>query len=550
MLDNLFIKNYALINELDINLSNKLNIITGETGAGKSIILGALGLILGKRADVKSILNNDKKAIIEATFKLDSLNNTIHKALKEEEISISDTLTIRKEILPSGKSRNYLNDESVTANILKKIAPTLLHIHQQFDSSQLDNPNYQLEYIDLYAGNQKLYTSYKEQYKKYKATVAERETLEATFNKNNKELEFLKFQLDELSTLQLDEDEQSTLETELSTLKNVENIQTAFTFCNQSLDSDDGVLEKLKAIQKQLRGTIALSDEYNSLYNRLEQSTIDLEELANESLNIAEQVEKNDERSHQIEQRLNLIYQLTAKHKVNNSNDLITLHNELDSKINNIDAHDTRLAELAKQEEKELATLKHKGAKLSKARTQVFKKIETATIASLKELAIPNAEFKIEHHQADVQKTGIDEIRFLFNANKGGQLQTLKQAASGGERSRISLCLTSLIAGKAAMPSIIFDEIDTGVSGNVAKKMGEILNQLAQKHQVITITHTPQVASRGDQHFVVYKEDIDNRTVSKIKKLSKEARVQELAIMLSEAPPSSAAKENAKELLQ
>lgn len=549
MLNKLTVKNYAIIQDLEIDFDPGLIILTGETGSGKSILLGALGLILGHRADTKVVYDQNEKCIVEAEFNIKSYGLT--SFFEEYELDHEDLTIIRREINPSGKTRAFINDTPVTLNILQELSGRLIDLHQQFDTLSISKERFQLDILDAIAGHQKLLKSYHTKYQEYQRDKIELQALKDKQANAIKEKEFLQFQYDELIQASLVADEESSLENEQNMLANAEDIKKQAGFCfNLLSDSEYAATSQLQEALTALAPLTKVHQAVQSLYDRLDSIQIELEDITSELEEVFEQTEYDPERLMEVEARLDIIYRLQKKHQVATVNELIDIQEKLGNSIEDFSNLDESIQDLEKKVNAQQKELENIAEKLHKGRKEAAPKIENDVHQLLAKVNMQNAQLQVEcKKQSTLGPNGNDSIKFLFAANKGSRFQEIKDVASGGEMSRLALCIKSIIGDALALPTMIFDEIDTGVSGQVALQMSEILKKLSGGHQVVTITHTPQVAAKANQHFVVYKEDLPDRTYTRIKPLNEEERIHEIAVMLSTNPPSAAAINNAKELI-
>ncbi len=549
MIQRILISNYALIESVEIQFSDQLTIITGETGAGKSILLGALGLVMGKRADSKVLFNLDKKCVVEAHFNIK--NYTLKPFFEAHDIDYEEELIIRRELTPSGKSRAFVNDTPTTLNVLKALSNSLIDLHQQFDTQDINNVSFQLRMIDALAGNDKRLNKYTTLYKRYQTNRQHLKKLTEKQESANKELDFLHFQLEEFSTAGLTAGEQKALETEQKTLSSAEEIKSALTSAKQLLsESDYSILNQLAEITNSLNGLSHLNDTLKNLSERLNSTVFELEDLSNEIVNIEEKTEYNEERIAELTERLDLIYKLQTKHQVTTIEQLLDIQTAIQKQVTDAGDLYQEIETLQTVIDEQEDILYQQAEQLTEKRKAVIPKFEKSVQQLLKQLSMENAQLKVEVKELDsLINSGIDAINFLFSANAGGRLESIKQVASGGEMSRLALCTKSLVADAIPLPTLIYDEIDAGVSGNVALEMGNILNDLASRHQVISITHTPQIAGRADKHYLVYKETVNGKTNTNLKVLSKQEKITEIATMISGSPPTDAALSTAKELL-
>lgn len=550
MLQSLKIVNYALINQIEIDFRDGFTIITGETGAGKSILLGALSLILGNRADTSILKDNTGKCIIEGVF--DIKKYKLHHFFDDNELDYENTTILRREISQSGKSRAFINDTPVNLNLLKSIGNQLIDIHSQHENLYLSDSDFQLDIIDSYAKNKNEYENYLNKYYEYQKIKKQFKKAESEATALKNEAEYIRFQFEQLDSAKLINGEYEELENELKTLNHTEEIKlnlnkSAFLLTeNEEFNILANLKEAVNSIEK-IKNYFEQGDEIST---RLNSSYIELEDLTNEIEQINNKLEFSPDRLEFINERISSLNDLIKKHQVANIQELIKKRDELDIKLNafyNLDDSLNELKEYLDNCEKELQKL---AQQLSKTRTSVIPKIETEISKLLHQLGMPNAVFKIEQFEKQqFENKGIDEIQFLFSANKNIAIQELTKVASGGELSRLMLSLKSVLSQSKSLPTIIFDEIDTGVSGEIADKMANIFIKMAKKMQVINITHLPQIAAKGDHHFKVYKIENNKTTQSNIRLLTKDERLNEIAKMLSGENLSDAAMQNAKELL-
>jgi DNA repair protein RecN (Recombination protein N) len=549
MITRLYIQNYAIIDNLDVRFSQNLTIITGETGAGKSIMLGALGLIMGKRADTKALYNDQEKCVVEAWFEIKAYD--LKAFFDENDLDYEDQISIRREITPAGKSRAFVNDTPVNLETLQTLTAQLIEVHQQFDTLDVQRPDFQLKVIDALASNKELLKTYKEGFALYKSDVKKLDALKERNANGNKESEYLKFQWEELSLAQLKADEMDGLELELQSLTHAEEIQKACANAYQALEGEELSLgNQLTSILQTLRPITKYQPEVSALNDRLDVLLEEVKDLSSEFESIAEKTEYNPSRIEDLQVRLNLLNRLLQKHQVRTDVELIALQNELEAKLQGFDNLTGQIEEFELKISKQATDLKSKATEISKRRQQICKEFEEAVHSRLVLLAMENARLSVEINAGqDLSPTGTDQLRFLFAANKGSRMEEIKGTASGGELSRLAFCIKSLVAGAATLPTMIFDEIDAGVSGEVANRMGQMLQQLSAHHQVISITHSPLIAAKADLHFFVFKKVVGERTLTGIKILESDDRVMEIAKMLSGDPPTDAARANAKEMI-
>lgn len=550
MIQKLLIKNYAIIEELEINFSSGLTIITGETGAGKSILLGALGLIMGNRADTKSLYDQGKKCIIEAYFQVKKYK--VKAFFEEHEIDYDDEVIVRRELTPSGKSRAFINDTPVNLKMLQQLSGSLIDLHQQFDTLDIHNVSFQLRMIDALAGNNDLLEKYQSAFKQYTSAKRNLATLIKKSRAADKESDFLNFQLQEFNEVELIEGELEKMETEITQLSNAEDIKRTLGGAFQSLsESESSVISNLEEIGIALSSLRKTYPDLEKIMVRFDGAVLEIQDVASEFERIADETEHDGERILELQTRLDLIYKLQNKHHVKTVNELLEIQADLQSKVGAFaDLSDE--IELTKRDikkyEQDAKTL---AAQLSKKRKAVIGNFEKKVQKLLVLLGMEHAQLKIQIGELDeLSSTGLDDVNYLFAPNKGSQFLPIKGIASGGELSRLTLATKSLVASAIPLPTLIFDEIDTGISGDTALKMGGILHDLADQHQVVSITHSPQVAVKADNHYFVFKKVKDDKTVTSVRLLSPDERVRAIATMLSGSPPSESALKNAKELLE
>lgn len=549
MIKSLQIKNYAIIETLEIDFSKGLTIITGETGAGKSILLGALGLIMGKRADIKSLYNLEKKCVVEGLF--DIRKYKLKAFFKENDIDYDEELVIRREITPSGKSRAFINDTPVTLKELQKLSAALIDLHQQFDMLDIHNVSFQLRLIDALADNKKKLGKYQELYAAYQADKRKLNELRSKSSTAVKEREFILFQLEEFNKVELVAGEQEELEAELSRLTNAEDIKRTLSEAyNLVGENEQSVISQLEEVAQAINQVKEFDGRIQSLDARMESLLAELQDLVIEFEKIAEDTEYDGERIQEVQERLDSIYRLQNKHQVSTVDDLLEIQKELEAKLEEFEDVSASIARLEQSMVAYESQLREEAAKLSERRKSVVPGFEKKVHKMLALLSMEHARLEVRVEALDIPgPMGMDEVMFMFAANKGSRMQHIKDVASGGEISRLTLVTKSLVASAIPLPTLIFDEIDTGISGDVALKMGNIMRELSDHHQVVSITHSPQVASKADSHYFVYKGEKKDRTITKVRLLDKEERVRAIATMLSQNPPSDSAIENAKELL-
>ncbi|WP_425075810.1 DNA repair protein RecN [Psychroserpens sp. S379A] len=549
MLTNLTIKNYALIDELYVSFNTGLTIITGETGAGKSILLGGLSLILGKRADLSHVKDKSKKCIIEATFDIAKYN--LKTVFKTEALDYESQTIIRREILPSGKSRAFINDTPVTLNSLQILGERLLDIHSQHQTLQLTNDDFQFQVIDALAKNEKLLSVYTTLLKEFRQLKTELSSLQEKKNTALKELDYHSFLLKELEDAKLISGELELLETEYDTLNNVEDIKERLSISHHAMNNDEvGIITKLTEIKHQFSKLSGYSTKYHSIYERIQSSLIELDDVSSEIESLQESLDADPSRLDQVNSKLQIINNLLQKHTVSSVEELIEIKENLGSKVFETENLDTIISEKETAINTLEAKLISESETIRKNRLAIIPKLISQLESILATLGMPNARFDIQLEQAEsFLNNGRDTLQFLFSANKGGQFTELKKSASGGELSRIMLAIKSILSKYMQLPTIMFDEIDTGVSGEVSNKMATIMQQMSKTMQVFTITHLPQIAAKGDTHFKVFKHDVNNVTQTQLKQLNLDDRIVEIAQMLGGKDVSSSAIAHAKELL-
>lgn len=549
MLTSLSIKNFALIEKLSIDFSKGFSIITGETGAGKSILLGALGLVLGKRADLTSLKDKDEKCVIEAQFDLSKYN--LKSFFEANDLDYEDETIIRREILPSGKSRAFINDSPVNLNELQELGLFLIDIHSQHQTQELSDENIQFQIIDAIAGNLDQVLEYGSVLKSYKQDKNKLSVLFSELKEVQKEQDYNSFLLEELLSAKLISGQQEELESMFEQLNNVEfikeHLDRSLTVANED---QFGVLQSLKEIKGSLQKISSLSVDYTALFERINSVLIEFDDIVSEVNTLSEKLVNDPEKLDLVNQKLQTLYGLQKKHHVSTINELIEIQNELESKVLSIDSLENNIKTLENNIEIKESELNAKALIIRANRLKAVPVLSEKLIYFLEQLGMPNARFKIEVSEVqNFSSNGKDEIQFLFSANKGSDFGLLKKVASGGEMSRIMLAVKAILAQYSKLPTIIFDEIDTGVSGEIANKMSEIMKKMSEDMQVFAITHLPQIAAKGNKHFKVFKTTIGNQTQSELKLLTSEERVVEIAEMLSGKDISDSAINHAKALL-
>lgn len=551
MLKQLYIKNFTLIDELNIQMHPGFSVITGETGAGKSIILGAIGLLLGNRADSKSIKAGRDRCVIEAHFDLSKYNMQQFFTDNDIDEDLSDTI-IRRELTAAGKSRAFINDTPVSLTKMRELGEQLVDIHSQHQNLLLQKEDFQLNVVDIIAQDEKQRKNYEAAYNQYKQANQKLNALKAEIEKNRENEDFLRFQFKELDEAQLQNGEQEELEQEYEMLSHSEDIKTALYQADNHLSGDDGnIIERLKQTSEQLANIKDVYPEVTELLERIDSSYIELKDIAQEVNGLTDHVEFDPARLETINERLDKLNSLQQKFHVRDLGELIETYHQLKEQLSHID-HSDEDVEAMEQEVTQLLEKAQKQAKeLTAIRTKAAKKVEEEMKQRLIPLGIPNVRFSISLTEKPLSHDGGDKVSFLFSANKSTPLQPVTQVASGGEIARVMLSLKAMISGAVKLPTIIFDEIDTGVSGKIAEKMAQIMVEMGNhERQVLSITHLPQIAAMGSHHYKVSKEETDNGTISRMTELSQQERVQEIAQMLSGSDVSEAALANAKELLR
>jgi DNA repair protein RecN (Recombination protein N) len=549
MLHKLFIQNYAIIDELSVTFHSRFNIITGETGAGKSILVGALGLVLGERADSNVLRDNGKKCIVEASFH-SKVSKEIKQFFLQEDLDTDDTITIRREIAANGKSRSFINDTPVNLTQLKELASMLVDLHQQFDTLELGDDDFQRAVLDALAGHGELLQQYQNTYRQF---ATEQKTLKQLIDQqanSNKELDYYKYLYAELEEAGLQPNELETMEQELQLLSNAENIKTVLAAGYFGLnDGELPLVQQLKIIVQQLQGLKAVNAEITAVTERLLSAQIELTDIADELETINDRISLDPERLNTVNERLALGYKLLKKHNAKTTEELIAIQQDLSQKLQqvlNIDESILQKEKLVAQLKKEAET---NAAAISQNRKKVIPELETKIAVLLKQVGMPNALLKVKIATESLQMHGSDAVEFLFDANKSGKFEPLRKVASGGELSRLMLSIKSIVARSMQLPTLIFDEIDTGISGEAARQVGSIMKDLAMHHQVISITHQPQIAARADAHFFVYKKEKQGMVQTGIKQLNDGERVDTIANMMAGDNPSVTVLQNAKEML-
>ena len=550
MLRSLYIQNYALIEKLDINFDSGFSVITGETGAGKSVILGAIGLLLGQRADVKSIRTGASKCVIEARFDISAYG--MQPFFEENELEYEEECILRREVYASGKSRAFINDTPASLAQMKELWELLIDVHSQHQNLLLNKEGFQLNVLDILSHNEEVLAAYQSVYKEWKQALYDLEKIIARAEQDKADEDYIRFQLEQLEEARLSEGEQEELEQEADTLSHAEEIKAGLYRAGQILYSDEGGL--LSGLKDCLNTMIGLQNVFpvaGELAERLESTYIELKDISQEISGKEEEVEFNPARLEEVNERLNLIYTLQQKHRVSTIGELLALENEYAMKLSAITSSEEDIEKLKASCDVLYNKVKKQAAVLTKARTAAAREVEKQMASRLVPLGMPNVRFQVEMGtRKEPGMHGIDTVNFLFSANKNGTLQNISSVASGGEIARVMLSVKAMIAGAVKLPTIVFDEIDTGVSGEIADRMADIMQEMGESNrQVISITHLPQIAARGRAHYKVYKQDNEKETNSHIRRLTDNERVEEIAHMLSGATLTEAALNNARALL-
>lgn len=556
MLQKLSIQNYAIIDKLEIDFPAGLNIVTGETGAGKSIIIGALNLILGERADSTALVNKEKKSIIEGVFNTEG-RAVIKNFLKENDLDGENELVVRREISGAGKSRAFINDTPVNLSQLQALSSLLVDLHQQFDTLELTATDFQREVLDALAGHAGLLDEYRISFRQWQQSRKEWELLKEQKQQFDKEADYNSFQYKELEEVAFKENELEDIDAELKMLNNAEGIKAVLSkVYNDLQESESPIVQQLKSLLNQLNVYSSYHTDLPALLQRMQAAQIELKDIAEEIDRISTHINYDPQKIEALNDRLSIGYKLQKKHGVNSTNELLVIYQQLAEKLQAVLNIDEAIQRQEKETAKQLADANKAAGKISEGRKKVIKPLEEKVNKLLAQVGMPNAKLKVELKQISLNNFGADAIDFLFDANKSGQFQPVRKVASGGELSRLMLCIKSLVAASVDLPTMIFDEIDTGISGEAARQVGIILKELAAQRQVICITHQPQIAGKANAHFFVYKEIVkpassaDRDAVkTNIRQLSKEERITAIAKMLSGEKPTAAAMENAREMV-
>ena len=556
MITKIFIQNYAIIDELEIRFSPHLNVITGETGAGKSILAGAMGLILGDRADSEVLINKEKKCVVEGQLSAEH-TGTLRQFLEINELDITEDVVIRREISPNGKSRAFINDTPVNLGQLQELGAMLVDLHRQFDTAYVGESAFQREVLDALAGHGQVLSAYRELFLHWQSIHQELLLLKEQKQQFEKEADFNSYQLKELDEASLRENEIEETEADLKILSQSESIRGSLEKATHVLEnSETPLVQQLKSIINQLSGHSDTLPGLKELLDRLRSSHVELQDISSELERISNRIQFDPAKIELMQERISMGYKLLKKHGVQTTAGLLDIRGQLASKLESVLNLDGQIAEKEEMVKKILADLQAVAQKISEGRKKQIRPLEEKVNKLLSLVGMPNARLKVNMETAGLQFTGADRIEFFFNANlpageKAGtsSFQPLKKVASGGELSRLMLCIKSLVAKSMNLPTMIFDEIDSGISGEAAKQVGMILKELSSSLQVICITHQPQIAGKGETHFFVYKEIIEKKVVTRVRILENEERVQAIARMLSGEKPTDAAVQNAREMI-
>ncbi|HEU4472554.1 MAG TPA: DNA repair protein RecN [Flavisolibacter sp.] len=550
MLSRLSIQNYAIIDRLEVDFSSHLNIITGETGAGKSIIVGALGLILGQRAESNVLLNREKKCIVEGCFKGEAADQHVAAFLRSNELDVHEELVVRREIAPNGKSRAFINDTPVNLSQLNRLSSLLVDLHQQFDTLEIGESDFQREVLDALAGNHGMLSAYQLVYGNAQEARKKLAALKEEKTQFNKEFDYHQFQFTELEEAGFRENELEELEAELRMQSNAEGIKNALTKAYYELEeSEEPVTRRLKAMVSSLQQFSEMQADLPALVQRLQSAYIELQDIADETDRINGHVNSDPASIERINERLSLGYRLLKKHGVKTTAELLAIKAGLHDKLQAVLNIDEAIEKAERDYVSLLATAEEQASRISTGRRAQVKPLEQQVNKMLVQVGMPNARLKVDVQKGALSETGFDEINFLFDANKSNQFQPLRKVASGGELSRLMLCIKSLVATSMDLPTLIFDEIDTGISGEAARQVGVIMKQLAAARQVICITHQPQIAGKADAHYLVYKAVKNDAVTTGVRLLDTDERIVAIAKMLSGEKPTAAALENAREMV-
>jgi len=548
MLSRLSIQNYAIISRLEIDFASRLNIITGETGAGKSIIVGALGLILGQRAESTSLLNKEKKCVVEGCFR--GTDEQVLRFLKEHELDVNEELVVRREIAPGGKSRAFINDTPVNLTQLNALSSLLVDLHQQFDTMELGDHDFQREVMDALAGNKSLLSKFRKCYDEMQQQLKKLQALKTEKEQFAREFDYNQFQYTELEEAGFIENELEDLDGELRLQSNAEGIRNALTKASYELEEGESpIVRQLKSMVSSLQPFTALQSELPSLIQRLQSAYIELQDIASETGRISSSIQSDAAAIERINERLALGYRLLKKHGVKTTAELLSIKSALEARLQAVLNIDGEIEKAENEYARLHAAALQLASSISEGRKKQVKPLETQVNKMLVQVGMPNARLKVDLQPAALHAFGIDAIEFLFDANKSNQFSPLRKVASGGELSRLMLCVKSLVARSMDLPTLIFDEIDTGISGEAARQVGAIMKELAAARQVLCITHQPQIAGKADAHYLVYKAVQGDAVTTGVRLLSTDERIVAIAKMLSGERPTAAALENAREMV-
>ncbi|WP_341841251.1 DNA repair protein RecN [Chitinophaga caseinilytica] len=548
MLYRLVIQNYAIIDELEVDFARNLNVITGETGAGKSILLGALSLILGERADPAVLFDKTRKCVIEGAFRVKTAQ--VQPFFEANELDLDDPVIIRREISAAGKSRAFINDTPVNLSQLQELSSLLVDLHQQFDTLELEKSNFQREVVDALAGHTELLQAYGKRFSQYARLQREMREMTALRDNANKEADYNRFLLDELLDINLQDNEIEQLEAEQQLLSHAEEIKGTLNRIYFQLKEDEQpLLQQLRQLQQSLQGLSAFHKDVPPIAERMQSSYLELQDLAAEVERLNDGVQFDGERMEQLNERLAVAYKLLKKHGVQDTAALLAIRDQLQEKLDGVLNLDDRIRETEKQLAESQEVLEKDAQKLSEQRKAQTAPFEAKVNDLLAQVGMPNARIRVDIAEGALQAFGKDTIEFQFDANRSNQFGPIRKVASGGELSRLMLCIKSLVARSVSLPTLIFDEIDTGISGEAAKQVGIIMKELARGHQVICITHQPQLAGKADAHYFVYKQLVDDKVKTGVRLLSQEERITAIAKMLGGEKPTQAALENAREMV-
>lgn len=549
MLSRLYIRNYAIIREIDVRFEKGLNIITGETGAGKSILVGALGLILGERADSSVLLDTSQKCLVEGFFQYPD-HPSLEAFFKEQDIERDSELILRREISSAGKSRAFINDTPVNLTQLQQLAALLVDLHQQFDTLELGQNSFQLDILDALASQLPMRKELAQTYLQYRSALQVWKELEAFKEKEQKEFDYFNFLFTELEEAALKPGEIEALEQELGMLEHAGQVTTVLQKVNHLLDSaDQPVTQTIRSLVHQLETIAAYHPQISSLAERLRSAQIELKDIADETDRISSGVSMDESRQQEVNDRLSVVYKLCKKHQVKSTDELLHIQEGLFSRISKVANLENELHAAAKETVRLKKLAEDVATKISNGRRKVIPGFEKHVQKLLERVGMPNARMSIQAEKDELSLSGIDKVEFLFDANKSGKFESLRKVASGGEFSRLLLCIKTLVGDSLSMPVMIFDEIDSGISGEAAKQVGLLMKEMGKGHQVISITHQPQIAAQADAHFYVFKQESDGAIRTQLRRLEQDERIRSIAQMMSGENPSEAALNNARELI-